>query len=196
MACWLSACRLFRQSSGWARSTRAVASGCQALRWPPSVRRSESEFQVSRHWAVARAERVQLLYRSGKETRSWIPQVENLPPLFTRSGVGPKAPETPPRTAPSWHAARGQAFASRSSCHRVFRSRSPFEPGPGFVRNQDYPDLVAVTFFSGGCHLFLFFLFVPFVSFCLDSHQGVERFAPVRRWSRAAQNRAEKNANT
>ena len=185
MACWLSACRLFRQSSGWARSTRAVASGCQALRWPPSVRRSESEFQVSRHWAVARAERVQLLYRSGKETRSWIPQVENLPPLFTRSGVGPKAPETPPRTAPSWHAARGQAFASRSSCHRVFRSRSPFEPGPGFVRNQDYPDLVAVTFFSGGCHLFLFFLFVPFVSFCLL----LSRFAPgggairTRGWS-------------
>jgi len=45
-------------------------------------------------------------------------------------------------------AARGQALASRSSCHRVFRSRGPFEPGPGFVRNQDYPDLVAVTFFS------------------------------------------------
>jgi hypothetical protein len=66
MACWLSACRLFRQSSGWARSTRAVASGCQAMRWPPSVRRSEPEFQVSRHWAVARAERVQLLNRSGK----------------------------------------------------------------------------------------------------------------------------------
>jgi hypothetical protein len=44
-------------------------------------------------------------------------------------------------------AARGQALASRSSCHRVFRSRGPFEPGPGFVRNQDYPDLVADTFF-------------------------------------------------
>jgi hypothetical protein len=43
-------------------------------------------------------------------------------------------------------AARGQALASRSSWHRVFRSRGPFEPGPGFVRNQDYPDLVAVTF--------------------------------------------------
>ena len=45
-------------------------------------------------------------------------------------------------------AARGQALASRSSCHRVFRSRGPFEPGPGFVRGLVYPDLVAVTFFS------------------------------------------------
>ena len=44
-------------------------------------------------------------------------------------------------------AARGQARASRSSCYRVFRFWGRFERGPGFVRNQGYPALVAVTFF-------------------------------------------------
>jgi hypothetical protein len=60
----------------------------------------------------------------------------------------PVAPQNAAADGTLVDAARGQALASRSSCHRVFRPRSPFEPGPGFVRGQGYPALVAVTFFT------------------------------------------------
>ena len=75
-----------------------------------------------------------------------IPQVENLRPLQATCGhFGRSKKATSGGTLVD--AARGQALASRSSYHRVFRSRGRFEPGPGFVRGQVYPDLVAVTFF-------------------------------------------------
>ncbi len=79
-----------------------------------------------------------------------FPQVENLRPLWKTAGhVGQPVAHAKNAAADGTleDAARGQARASRSSCHRVFRSRGRFEPGPGFVRNQGYPDLVAVTFF-------------------------------------------------
>jgi hypothetical protein len=65
-----------------------------------------------------------------------FPQVENLRPRKNAAADG-----TPV------DAARGQALASRFSCHRVFRSRSRFVARPGVVRSQVCPDLVAVTFF-------------------------------------------------
>jgi hypothetical protein len=95
----------------------------------------------------------QALGRGRRRRRTWVqvcnlhkhhasqafPQIENLRPRKNAAADGTLV-----------DAARGQALASRFSCHRVFRSRGPFEPGPGVVRGQVYPDSVAVTFFPGG----------------------------------------------
>jgi hypothetical protein len=127
-----------------------------APRWmPPAVRRLRHVLPVTGSSAPGAA-----LSWGQASFAIRITQIWWLSPfsLFSTQTVGhvgqPAARKNAAADGTLVDAARGQALASRSSCHRVFRSRGRVSHGQASFAKVDHsfikasPDLVAVTFFT------------------------------------------------
>ena len=126
-----------------------------APRWmPPAVRRLRHVLPVTGSSAPGAA-----LSRGQASFAIRITQIWWLTPFSSRRQIcghfgQPAVPQKRRRGRHLEDAARGWALASRSSCHRVFRSRGRLSPGQASFAKVEHsiikasPDLVAVTFFS------------------------------------------------